>query len=203
MTDQVLLFDIDGVLVDSCFAHLVSLQKMFSDINFEYTRYHEDCLGSLCTADKIKHINSQYSLQLNEAEIKNMIAKKFEYLDLDDITFNEFVPHIFNYLDLNNVNYGLVTNARIEYVKFIMQRGKIHNPKVIASNSLNLKNKPNPDLYEYAVKELLVDRTKILVFEDSKEGIAAATRAKLKVHVVPSPSYLTLNLIKDIVRENI
>ncbi len=52
---------------------------------------------------------------------------------------------------------------------------------MVVDHDFNFKSKPAPDCYLQAMKTLGLDNSDLVVIEDSRTGILAAKRAKLKV----------------------
>jgi HAD superfamily hydrolase (TIGR01509 family) len=106
----------------------------------------------------------------------------------------ELYPNFFREIELNKalveflreissfVEIALVTNASVSSVKQIIEYfGIFRLFDSIVTLKDNLKPKPSPDLYLYALQETNVSPDAVIVIEDSEAGVLAAEKAGLKV----------------------
>lgn len=196
------LFDVDGVIVDSVDAHYHSMVDMFKKHNFNlYTYELDEELGAISTKEKIKNVEKIFNIKFKN--IDEMYIDKFNLLDFNLIKLNNNFPNILNYLEEKNIKVAFVTNARKEYVKKILEMFNIDSSKyIIASNSLNLKQKPEPDLYNWSIKSLDVNSNECIIFEDSEIGIISAEKTRSNVIKINNYLELTEEYIRKILNDN-
>ena len=184
------IFDFDGVIVDSEYYHYMSYKKAIEalNINFELT-YDTYC--------KINH-------SLNELHFKQYFPEKYEELHKQKrIFFNEYITsNIMLKRGFEEFYESLVTKGKKVYLvsdtsneifstfveKFPILKTINHR---FTSNNVALK-KPNPAGYIEVLKTLTdikADLKKIICFEDSLRGYAAASKVIYNVVLVNKPDY--------------
>ena len=82
--------------------------------------------------------------------------------------------------------------ARLE--GYLRQLGLLDDFEVIVCREDVEQIKPAPDLFLKALDTLKLQTDELLVFEDSQNGILAATRAGMRVVAVPTPSRRTTRM---------
>ena len=172
---SVILFDLDGVLVDACEWHFVALNKALRDIaGIEISRKdHEDKYNGLPTKVKLKMLglSDDISKQVWEEKQKLTlgIIKKNACPAFDKIYFHDKMKE-------NSVKIACVTNSIRETTEAMLKSTSQYDfMDLIITNEDVDNNKPHPDCYDLAVKKLNVDPKKVLIVEDSDKGFEAAS----------------------------
>lgn len=198
---QCILFDIDGVLVNSDIAHYESMNNALIEHGYDFLNEHlYTKFGTISSRNKLKYISDELNLNWSSSTIQQIADRKFELLDYSLIELNFDVKSIFDYLKDNSFVIGLVTNAREEFANYICECYNIY-PNIIVSNSMGLPGKPAPDMYAHAVKFLNSKPECTLVFEDSQTGVNAAVSAHCNVSIIKKFKDLTIQRVKnDIIR---
>jgi len=178
MTPDLVIFDCDGVLVDSEIISNTVLSEVLESIDIYITP--SDCMDlflgkswDFCLAIVQDRLKKQPPHNLYEIYIKKMFTK-FE---------KELVP-------IESIEYAL---DNLPYPKCVASNGphlKINKTlsitgllnrfgKNVYSASDVQKGKPAPDLFLYAAAKMGADPKNTLVIEDSMAGIQAAHKAKM------------------------
>jgi beta-phosphoglucomutase len=174
---KAIIFDMDGVLVDSEKIHFKAEKIALNKYGITRTKKEELAFTGVPfeTALKIyiKENNippEKFKIIINE---KQKLMEKFE----NEI---KLIPSTYNFIKNNyqKFRFALVTSSnRITQHEFIrkFKLGKYF--KVLLSCN-DIKNpKPHPDPYIKAIKKLKVKKDECFVIEDSLAGITAAKRA--------------------------
>lgn len=70
----------------------------------------------------------------------------------------------------------------MENIQCVLEECKIKNYfSILVSGEMFVETKPNPEIYNYTVNSMNLDKDELLVIEDSNYGIEAAKAAGLKV----------------------
>jgi HAD superfamily hydrolase (TIGR01509 family) len=79
----------------------------------------------------------------------------------------------------SNINIGLASSSPRPWIDMMVDRFSIRSffNKIISSDDIEGRSKPEPEIYLKAAKLLGVDPKNCLAIEDSEKGIASATRA--------------------------
>lgn len=180
--DLAVIFDMDGVLVDSNPYHKVALiefcakyghtlsdtelaEKVYGRTNKEWLT---NLFGPLTPAQLLQYTEEKESLyqQLHRAVIKP-VKGLIPFLDL---------------LEENNIPKAIGTSAPRGNVDFVL--GNTATEKyfpIILHDTFVTRGKPDPEIYLKAIATLKMPASKCIVIEDSLSGIAAGKAAGAKV----------------------
>ena len=191
------LFDVDGVLIESDVAHFQSMDHALREHGFTgltndlYNRF-----GTISSRNKLKAISRHLDLDWTDDVISSIALRKFELLDYDMINFNTHLESIVDDLRKQKLSVGVVTNARYEFAEAVCKRLNV-TVDCIISNTMGLPGKPSPDMYQRAMHMLSSKGSTTLVYEDSPTGITAATIAKCNVSVIDHYLDLTPTRVRN------
>ena len=180
MEKKGIIFDVDGLLVDTEKLHIMAWEEVFKDkkINLSERDYEKgigiDDREFLEMMKKEGKIPSFYSIGDLCKEKKEKLLRLVEKVEINVF---EGVKEVLKYLS-GKVQMAVATNSEREYVikilektgikrffKFIISRNDVKNPK------------PAPEIYLLAAEKMGLAPEKCIVFEDSETGIEAAKRA--------------------------
>ena len=181
MSADAVLFDMDGVLVDST-AHKRERRRRFveEDLGLAVDAAELDGLSPAERHARLSdHPDSEFDL--DEAAF---VRRQREAVNDPDI-YHERVSLLEGFEDLatrladRGVATGLVSASTAYRVGLVVERFDLHEPfdVVLSSETVPGPSKPAPDLYEHAAAILGVDPERCLAVEDSEEGATAARRA--------------------------
>jgi beta-phosphoglucomutase len=197
MKIEAVLFDLDGVLVDACDWHYLSLNRALKEVvGFSISREeHITTYNGLPTKVKLE------MLGLDEEQTKQAWKLKQDYT-LDTIRENGTVYEekidLFEYLIESGIKIVCVTNS-IQMTTFEMLKttGQFDYFDMIVTNEDVENNKPHPDCYNLAVKNLDIEPNKCIIVEDSPKGMQAA-----KSSVVPNSNIWNVDNSTEVTLEN-
>lgn len=174
------LFDLDGVLVDACEWHYTSLNRALMDVTgLQISRAdHEVRFNGLPTKVKLE------MLSVKEKDFDLIWRLKQKYT-LDEIARSSAVRpekiELLSFLKAQGAKIACVTNSiRLTAEQMLRSAGQIEFFDRIVTNEDTEKNKPFPDCYDYAIRELQSNPDETLCVEDSEKGIAAAKSSLAK-----------------------
>jgi beta-phosphoglucomutase len=177
-----LIFDMDGVLVDSNPLHReawtefnrrhgvettdVMLERMYGRRNDQIVRNFFG--GGLADGDVTAYGAAK------EEIYRQMLADRIEAA---------LVPGLRPFLDVyRGAPIALATNAEPENVDFVLDRaGLRHYFRVVVDGHQVSQPKPAPEIYLRAASLLGIPPTNCIVLEDSHTGVAAANAAGMRV----------------------
>lgn len=177
---KAILFDMDGVIVNTEPLHQKSYYLMFNDVNIEVP----DALYSTFTGQSTRAICEMliehFKLPLGAETLVDIKRHHFKYLfDNDDEL--DLLPGVLDlikdYFD-NGLTLVLASSASMENINNIFERFNL-NPYFVAKLSgADLKaSKPHPEIFENAAVASGFKSNQCLVIEDSTNGIKAAKDA--------------------------
>lgn len=196
------IFDVDGVLVDSEYANFHSLYLAVREAyGIEISQEEDDDMGPIPTFKKIEKILSRRNCVEDSHLTKQLLKRKFEILLENEelISFNPQIFSVFEYLKANNKNIAIVSNARLEYIDFIIAKFNIATfVDITVGNNSGFLTKPHPDMYIHAIEVLGNPKKNSIIFEDSDIGLRAANNSGAKVKKINSYLDLNLDFIKQL-----
>lgn len=171
-----ILFDLDGVLLNSSAIHEESFKSSFADHNLEIVFDYNDIAG-LSTKDAIYKILKNKEVR-NET-ISSLISTKQEYAKklFSKLKSVPVFPGVVKGLNLLQEFYtmALCTSASQTTVDFFFSSPiKKDWFDLILSSKDVVKSKPNPDIYLEAMSRMKVKPTDCVIIEDSIAGLVAA-----------------------------
>lgn len=194
------IFDIDGVLVDSEYQNYISLRDALNEVlGIDFTFEEDIELGPIPTYKKLEYIKRYHSINIDKKQFDLLMRRKFEILiaNFDRSKINQDAFKIFQFLKSKGVKLALVSNARSQYIEFIIDLLGIKGLlDLFVSNDQHLKTKPSPEMYNFAMSKLGVNPNEAIIFEDSDIGLEAAYGSGADVFEVRSFNHLTLELVE-------
>lgn len=190
---KLLLFDLDGVLVDACDWHYIALNKALREVcDFEITRYdHENRFNGLPTAVKLKMLNlnvdqSQQVWKLKQSNTIEVINQNAS-IDHDKIDMHKYFKQL-------GYKIGCVTNSiRQTAVLMLEKTGQLPFIDILITNEDVEHSKPSPDCYIKAIQDFgFTGKEKnVYIIEDSEKGKQAARQTLANLIEVKNPDEVT------------
>jgi beta-phosphoglucomutase len=200
---KMVMFDLDGVLVDACDWHYEALnQALLKTVGYCINRQqHESTFNGLPTNIKLKMLGISDDLA---SEITSFKQKFTMDIIRDSAKPMSEKIDLHTFLKEQGIHIACVTNSiRMTAIEMLKRTGQLEFFDLIVSNEDVQNNKPNPDCYNYTIEKMNIDPSLCVCVEDSPKGIRAAldSRAKWLWKVVNSKD-VTLNNYRRFVDEN-
>jgi len=198
-----LIFDLDGVLVNTKKIHFVALNKALKSVKAKEISFkdHLNIYDGLPTNKKLVILNK--NKLLNKKNNLKVIKIKQKYtLDLlnKSVKFN---PKIYNtFLNLSkNYKISLATNAVKKTLDLCLKRLKIKRfiYQSYSNEDVN-NNKPHPEVYLKCLVNMGLKPSETLIFEDSHHGVMAAQDSGCILYTVKKISDINLSNIKTVIK---
>lgn len=178
------IFDIDGVLVESVEANHTSLLSTMREFGFAID--NSDFIKlPIPTTEKVKYLEETQNITLTDDERSRFSKVKYERL-LDNfhlIKINEYTFGCLRQLQLLNVRVSFVSNARTDYIRTVLGLFGISDPDILGNDS-GLKFKPAPDMFLSIAEKHKLPTHEILVVEDTDDTIRNAVTEGFKTFKV-------------------
>jgi len=193
---KVILFDLDGVLVDACDFHYKALNHALLELGYpEISKEkHLDVFNGLPTKTKLKlmRIPEDKSVVIDELKQKYTIEfiKKDVQRDEDKIS-------LLKELRKSGLQIGCVTNCSPSTAGLMLSRsGLLRYISIVVTNADVVNPKPSPEGYSLAMTRMQVAAKDVMIVEDSPKGVAAAKASGAKIVLsVKGPQEVTFKLI--------
>ncbi len=181
-TIKAIIFDMDGVLVNSEPHHVIIERRLFARLGLNITEEeHRTYLGK-SSEQMWKEVTGKHGLQQTAGELAELngdeIIKHFS--GLPDI---ELMPGIISVLDKicdRGIPMAVASSSDPATIALMLSKtGLTRYFQHTVSCATVGKSKPEPDIYLYTAGLLSVRPEECLVIEDSSNGIKAATSAHM------------------------
>ncbi|XP_059051811.1 pseudouridine-5'-phosphatase-like isoform X2 [Achroia grisella] len=187
------LFDMDGLLLNTEDLYTIGFQKVASRYGKEFTFSLKCKIMGQQSKEFASIIINELDLPLTVDEFLTEIRKVFNDL-FPQCRIMPGVEKLIYHLHRNNIPMGLATSSSIE--SYELKAGRHQKLfdllpfKTWGTSDPQVKNgKPSPDIFFVAANKF-PDKPvneKCLVFEDSINGVKAAVAAGMQVVMVPDP----------------
>ncbi len=186
MTTSAVLFDMDGVLVDSASLHVRAYEQVFRDAGIEFSMAARDAVREGKSRSEVIEIAApDASAAIGQALFD---AKPRAVAELLRTARNPSMPgatRMVRALAEREVAMGVVTNSVAPEIWLAVAEVLEAMDVVVTGNDVSAP-KPSPEGYLLAAERLGVDPEACIVFEDSLDGWLAASRAGMRVVVLAS-----------------
>lgn len=197
---KLIIFDLDGVLVDSKKLHFDALDKALSLIGEEYRISYQDHLTSydgLSTIKKLKMLCETKDFPINEIDNTWKAKQKITLKIIDDFTVDKRIQNIFKELKSEGFTIACATNSIRETAKLqLIRKGFMEYIDFLYSNQDVNNPKPNAEIYMRCMIKAGVSPDQTVIIEDSHIGRKGAIRSGGVLCAVENPDDLSYNKIK-------
>lgn len=176
-----IIFDLDGVIVDTAKFHYLAWRRMANDLGFDITLDQNEKLKGVSRVNSLQQILGWGNKTVTEAEFEQLMKSKNEdylariaHMNEDDLLPG--VKKILDYLTENKIPFALGSASK--NARPILEGLKIEKRfKAIVDGNDVTKAKPDPEVFLIAAEKLGMPPQDCIVFEDSVAGIEAANAA--------------------------
>jgi HAD superfamily hydrolase (TIGR01509 family) len=184
---RLIIFDCDGVLVDSEPISISVLVKAMADLGVTITEdeAYERFLGrSLATLIDI--LETEFNVHAGEEFLEGIRINLYARFR----TELKPIPGIGDAIDALGVPCCVASSSQVERIRLSLSvTGLLPKLPNIFSASMVKRGKPAPDLFLYAASKMQVEPRDCIVIEDSPAGIAAAKAAGMTVFAFTGGSH--------------
>jgi beta-phosphoglucomutase len=185
---KAVIFDFDGVLVDSELLHYQAFNHILSPlgVNMSTQQYYDQYLG-LSDEELLRLLDKQNNLNLSEQRLRKLFKEKalaFKELSSAQAAVIAGVPQFLNMLYENKIPMAICSGALLPEIEMILQGANLrHYFDVIVSAEQVQKGKPDPEGFLLAIEKLnaklntQISPRECIVIEDSHWGLEAAKSA--------------------------
>lgn len=192
---KLIIFDLDGVLVDAKKIHYNTLNQALSEIDSKFIiseAEHLSIYDGLKTNQKLDLLTKNKNL---DKKYHDQIWNTKQKLTIEAISKLEKDTNLINlFSSLRNKGYKLAccsNSIRRSVLVMLSKIGLIEYMDLILSNE-DVKNaKPHPEIYWKAMSMMDVLPEQTLIVEDSPTGLLAANRSRANILRVDNPNDLT------------
>ncbi|MCX5904453.1 MAG: HAD family phosphatase [Proteobacteria bacterium] len=180
---RAVIFDMDGVIIDSQPYHFAVEEKIFRELGFAVTEEESHSFVGMAGDLMWEYLKNKFGLQESIAELvafDNRIRVDY-FASLEKVTPIPGIVDLLDELNRNNIKIALASSSSVEVIEiFISKSGLKHYFQQIISGDFVEKGKPAPDIFIHTAQALQEAAADCVVIEDSANGVKAAKAAGMK-----------------------
>lgn len=178
MTIHGFIFDLDGVITDTAEYHYRGWKKLAEENGWAFDRRENEKLRGVARRESLMLILGEHASEYSEAQIQEFMARKNTYYlqFIQEITPRDILPGAKELLaELRAAHFKIALGSASKNARQVLQSLGIENLfDAIADGNSVERQKPAPDLFLFAAKELHLAPNECVVVEDAEAGIEAA-----------------------------
>jgi HAD superfamily hydrolase (TIGR01509 family) len=185
------IFDMDGVLIDSEPLWKIAMEEVFRSVGSELTKQDFQKTVGLRLDEVIQFWHHHEGWQnVSPNQVEQQIITKMQELIRANAQPLTGVIETLNHLKQLNKKIGLGTSSYRILIDTVLNALDIaHYFDVTHSAESESHGKPHPAVYLTVSEKLGVHATKCLVIEDSLNGIISAKAARMSVVCIPEKTH--------------
>jgi len=209
---ELILFDLDGTLIDTAPDFHTSLNTMLKKYNMN--EVSESDIRPHISEGTSKLIKKFFAIDEDDAEfepLKSEFLSEYNMNKTKGCKLFDGMTSLINFMDKNNIKYGVVTNKFFKFASPIIDSfSELKNIKVIVCPDHVKISKPDPEGILLACKKLDINPLNTIYLgdhiNDLKAGQAAGTKVlgclygySLDEKILKSHSYNYVNNVSEII----
>jgi HAD superfamily hydrolase (TIGR01509 family) len=196
---KLIIFDLDGVLVEAKQIHYETLNKALAEVDDFYViteAEHLSTYDGLKTSQKLELLSKNKGLLKKYYEQIWNRKQELTIEAISELKQDERLISIFRELRSRGYQLACCSNSiRRSVLVMLSKIGLIEYMDLILSNEDVKNSKPHPEMYWKAMSMMSVLPEETLIVEDSPPGLLAASRSRANVLRVNNPHDLDLSKI--------
>ncbi len=191
MKQKCVIFDMDGVIIDSEPIHIASEKEMFELLKLGVSNEeHHSFVGASSetlwsTIKERKNLDYPVDtlVEMNRTMYMKNLKKMFV---LESIPY---IPELISQLKVEGFQLAVASSSPVSQVSYILENLHLiqYFQAVITGDDV-IKGKPEPDIFLKAARSVGVDPSLCVVIEDSLNGVMAAKNAHMKCIGLRNPN---------------
>lgn len=182
-----IIFDMDGVLIDSEKEYLKLFQGFLKEQGKVYELEELRCLAGASGTLTDDYLYAM--LQIPKEITRKRLNRYFDenMVDFKKI-FRKEALDVLNHLQQKQIKLALASSSSRKHIEEVLKTCQTDSFfEIVVSGKEFKQSKPNPEIYEFTVHQIGISKQELLVIEDSTYGILAAKRAGLCVIALKDP----------------
>lgn len=178
MEIKALIFDLDGVIVDTAKYHYLAWKELADELGFFFSKKDNERLKGVSRMRSLDILLEVGNIKLSDERKEQLAAKKnTQYVEMiKKMQADEVLPGALSFLEkAKEKGYKIALGSASKNARTILKQVKIGNlfDTIIDGNKVS-EAKPNPEVFLLGAKKLGVEPRKCVVFEDAAAGVEAA-----------------------------
>ena len=178
MSVSAVIFDLDGVIVDSAKYHFLSWGRLAESLGIPFTHEQNESLKGVSRADSLDRILEWGGVEKSPEEKQELMDRKNSwYLEfISKMERDEILEGVEPFIvALRKAGYKVALGSSSKNARPILRQvGMIDLFDVIVDGTNINRSKPDPQVFLMGAEQLGLEPAVCLVFEDAYAGIQAA-----------------------------
>ena len=175
---KALIFDLDGVIVDTAKYHYLAWKELADSLGFEFTKEQNERLKGVSRMKSLDILLEIGNLSFSEEQkLKFAEEKNKKYVEfITKMKKDEILPGVVDFIE-SSKKAGLRTalgSASKNAMTILKQIDILKYFDAVIDGTKVSKAKPDPEVFLKGAKTLNVNPNECIVFEDAQAGIEAA-----------------------------
>jgi beta-phosphoglucomutase family hydrolase len=195
---RAVIFDMDGLMIDSEPFHYKAFRKVFNSFGKELTQAeHFARYVGISDIDAAKDMVTRFDISLSPEELARRKQAQYVILLQDQMVPRPGLKELLESLQKYRYKKAIASSSTLNEIEAVINA--LHIATFIDgyySAEQVSKGKPAPDIFLLAAEKLGVKPQECLVLEDGTRGIDAAIAAKMFCYAIPSRETKNLDFSK-------
>ncbi len=192
---RALIFDLDGVIVDTTRFHFASWVKLAQELGFEIPASLDEELKGLGRLESLQKVLNYRAEITPQEDWQAMASRKNDlYLaNISHLSYGDALPGVIEFLEDARANGMLLAiGSGSKNARSILSRLGITGMfNYICDGTDTKRSKPDPEVFQCACSGIGVSPGEAIVFEDAVSGVEAALRCGTRVVGIGKADILT------------
>ena len=189
-----LIFDLDGVIVDTAKYHFIAWKELAETLHIQFTQKDNERLKGVSRVRSLEIILEIGGVTLSQAQKQEYCAwKNDRYLQfIHKLKADEILPGAKQFLlDARAAGYKIALGSASKNTALILKKLKIADLfDAVIDGTKVTKAKPDPEVFLKGAEAIGVPPAECVVFEDAEAGVDAAHNAGMLAVGIGSPKRL-------------
>lgn len=177
---KAVIFDMDGVIIESEPLHHYAYYSMFKDVNVEVSNVLYESFTGKSTINVCKQVCDIFNLEESPEYLVDLKRKHFDDVFYNNTNFDliDGVLDLIKDLHSNGITLVLASSATMPSIERIFNRFDLNQYFIAKLSGADLEqSKPHPEIFVNAVEVSGFSANECIIIEDSTNGIEAAKGA--------------------------
>lgn len=178
-----IIFDLDGVIVDTAKYHYLAWRNLAEELGFEFTEEQNELFKGVSRKRCLEILLDIGNVEASQKDFDRwMVEKNEDYLKyIEKMNASEILPDVPRVLEFfKESNLPIALGSASKNARPILEKVELlHYFDTIVDGNNVTKAKPDPEVFLIAADKLGVSPENCVVFEDAVAGIKAANVANM------------------------
>ena len=189
---KLVIFDLDGVLVEAKNLHFEALNKALGSKYAISWKEHLSKYDGLKTNQKLEMLTKDKGLPIESHSQVWDLKQKYTLEELRALSPNQTLQSVMSALSEDGYKLAVCSNSIRKTVLTVLSKlGIMEFMDLVISNEDVKNSKPHPEMYWKAISMMSCLPEETLIIEDSPYGLLAASRSKSHILRVKKPKEVT------------